>query len=53
MPKLIRRQLPIKTEAELVSLRAETEMQKGMIEFLSMMTDIEIPTDDAEVAEDE
>ena len=38
---------------EIERLRAENERQMGIIDYVAMMTDVEIPTEDEEDEEDE
>lgn len=49
--KIIKRDMPIKKEKELEDLRSITEDQKASIDYLSMMSGIELPKKEDDVNE--
>lgn len=51
MAKITRSNISIQKEKELEALAAQTSFNKDSIEFLAMMSDIEIPTTDDESIE--
>lgn len=50
MPKIQKRIVPIKTEKEIEDMNAKIAKQYGLIDYLAIMADIDIPTDESEVA---
>lgn len=51
MPKIIKRVVPIRTEKEIENMNARIDRQSGLIDYLAIMADIDIPEDESEVSE--
>jgi len=49
MPKMNKRTVPIRTEKEIENMYAKLEKQSGLIDYLAIMADIDIPEDETEV----
>lgn len=46
MPIIHKNKMPFKAEAEIRNLKAKAMKQEGVIEYISMMTDVDIPVDE-------
>jgi hypothetical protein len=48
MPKIQKRTVPIRTEKEIEDMYARLDKQAGLIDYLAIMADIDIPDDEVE-----